>query len=379
MKSPNEIAMDEVIGALLDENTPLNPRYLYRFSDMTDKDLARLEKSWAKIPTWRRQALMEDIEDLGESDYLLSFEALARFALQDEDPKVRLFAVRTLWEYEERDLASIFLSRIKTEPDPEVRAGLASALGRYVYLGDIEELDELLMHEIEDYLLEVVQGNDESLVRRRALESLGYSHREAVNPLIEQAYNLEDKDWVSSALFAMGRSADEVWADKVLKMIASVTPGIRAEAARAAGALELTEAVAPLMEMLDDSDDDVRMAAIWSLSQIGGEGVRDVLEELEENTEDEDEMDFIEAALDNLDFTEELGSFSLLDVIPEEEDDGSGDSETLDDLSVNEDIELDDDELPDINSDDEDFGPEDELLDEPEDTDFLDDDEEDQD
>ena len=132
MKSPNEIAMDEVISALLDENNPLNPRYLYRFSDMTDKDLAQLKKSWEKIPGWRRQALMEDIENLGDSDFLLSFEALARFALKDEDPKVRLLAVRTLWEYEARDLALMFLNGLKTEPDPQVRAEMAAALGRYV-------------------------------------------------------------------------------------------------------------------------------------------------------------------------------------------------------------------------------------------------------
>jgi hypothetical protein len=339
MKSPNEISMRKVIDAMLDENTPLPPRYLYRFSDMTAEDLAQLERNWLSIPLWRRQALMEDVEDLGESDYLLSFEALARFALQDRDPKVRLLAVHTLWEYEERDLAAIFLGMIKTEPDPEVRAALASALGRFVYLGDIEELDEDMLQEIEDYLLGVVKGSDEPLIRRCALESLGYSHRTEVNPLILEAYNSKDKDWVGSALFAMGRSADEDWAEYVLKKIDNVIPSIRIEAARAAGALELAEAVDLLKEMLNDADEQARMAAIWSLSQIGGEGVRQALEELAENAEDEDDIDFIESALDNLSFTEEMESFSLLDVVPPdlagEEDEGTfievDDDETLDD------------------------------------------------
>jgi HEAT repeat protein len=318
MKSPNNISLDQVINALLDENKPLSPRYLYRFSDMSAEDLAQLKNNWQKIPLWRRQALMEDIEDLGESDYLLSFEALARFALKDADPKVRLNSVHTLWEYEERDLAIIFLEMLKTENSMEVRAALASALGRFVYLGDIEELDEALLHEIEDYLIGIVQGDDDTLVRRCALESLGYSHRQEVNPLIEQAYNSKEKDWVGSALFAMGHSAGEAWGDSVLKMISSVVPIIRTEAARAAGALELSEAVEPLLEMLKDSDEEARMAAIWSLSQIGGEGVRDSLEELQENVEDEDEIDFIESALDNLAFTEELESFPLFDVIPDD-------------------------------------------------------------
>ena len=338
MKSPNEISMAQVIDALLDENTPLHPRYLYRFSDMTPEDLAQLKNSWLRIPLWRRQALMEDVENLGESDYLLSFEALARYALRDKDAKVRLFAVHNLWEYEERDLASIFLRMLKTEPDADVRAALASALGRFIYLGDIEELDEDVLHEIEDYLFEVVKGTDETLVRRCALKSLGYSHRIEVNPLIEWAYNSKDKDWIGSALYAMGRTADEDWAEPVLKMFGHVVPTIRTEAARAAGALELEDAVDRLKEMLNDSDDQARMAAIWSLSQIGGEGVRQSLEELQKNAEDEEDIEFLETALDNLSFTVEMESFSLLDVIPdnldgnENEDliDAIDDGDTLD-------------------------------------------------
>jgi hypothetical protein len=338
MKSPNEISMGQVIDALLDENTPLAPRYLYRFSDLTPEDLVQLKNSWLKIPLWRRQALMEDVENLGESDYLLSFEALARFALRDKDAKVRLFSVHTLWEYEERDLASIFLSMLKTEPDADVRAALASALGRFVYLGDIEELDEDKLHEIEEYLFELVKGTDQPLVRRCALESLGYSHRPEVTPLIEWAYNSKDKDWVGSALYAMGRSADENWTRYVLKMLDNVVPTIRTEAARAAGALELADAIDQLKEMLIDTDEEARLAAIWSLSQIGGEGVRQALELLQENAGDEDDIDFIESALDNLSFTEEMESFSLLNVIPDDLDgdenedlvDTIDDGETLD-------------------------------------------------
>jgi HEAT repeat protein len=339
MKSPNEISMDQIMRALLDVNKPLQPRYLYRFSDMTPEDLDQLKQNWSRIPLWRRQALMEDVENLGESDYLLSFEGLARLALHDEDPKVRLLAVHTLWEYEERDLALIFLQMLRTEQDINVRAALASALGRFIYLGDIEELDEDVFHEIGEDLLRIVNGPEEPLVRRCALESLGYSPNEEVRALIEQAYNSKDKDWICSALFAMGRSADEAWSEPVMKMLNHVVPAIRCEAARAAGSLELGEAVEMLKEMLNDSDDQTRMAAIWSLSQIGGEGVRQSLEELQENAGDEEDIEFIESALDNLSFTEDMESFSMLDVIPydlngdDDEDllDNIDDGETLDD------------------------------------------------
>ncbi len=53
-------------------------------------------------------------------------------------------------------------------------------------------------------------------------------------------------------------------------------------------------------------DDEVRMAVIWALSKIGGEDVRETLEQLMEETDDEDEAELIEEAIDNLFFTERV-------------------------------------------------------------------------
>jgi HEAT repeat protein len=97
-------------------------------------------------------------------------------------------------------------------------------------------------------------------------------------------------------------------------------PLVRAEAASAAGDLEIKAAVPTLLELLEDVDSDVRMAAIWSLSQIGGDRVRRALENMLETTEDEDEANQIDTALENLDFTEEMNQLALLE-IPE---DGNG-------------------------------------------------------
>jgi HEAT repeat protein len=55
----------------------------------------------------------------------------------------------------------------------------------------------------------------------------------------------------------------------------------------------------------------VREAAIWSLSQVGGEEARRALNRLLRKA-DEDERDFIQDALDNLDFTEEMQDFSKI-------------------------------------------------------------------
>jgi len=220
----------------------------------------------------------------------------------------------------------------------EARAAAASALGMYIYLGEVEELPEKLLHHIEDNLLKVTQGNDVPLVRRRALESLGYSSRQEVLPLIQNAYASGKVDWLETALFAMGRSANKRWAKPVLEMLNSDTTSIRFEAARAAGELELTEATESLLELLQNEDMDMRMAAAWSLSQIGGGGVREVLEEMLEEAENEDEIELLEDALDNLTFTEEVQLFDLID-IPDEELEEEDLYEDLDQITENEDDE----------------------------------------
>lgn len=341
MQLPTEIPFQKLLDALLDTETPLNPRYLYRLSDLEAPELEQLRSAWPKIPTWRRQALLEDIEELNESDMLLSFDSLGRFALEDEDPRVRLLAVQILWESEETSLIPIFLRMMASDSDSQVRAASATALGRFVYAGELEEIPQRTLKKIEDALLGAVIGNDAVEVRRSALESLGYSSREEVPPLLEQAFASDDKFWKASALFAMGRSANPRWAPTILEMLHSNLPLLRSEAARAAGELEIAEAVEPLLELLDDPDDNTRQASIWSLSQIGGEGVRETLQNLYDQAEDEQELELLESALDNLTFNEGLQLIPMFDFpAPEDEEEEWYEAYDLEDF----DDELDEDE-----------------------------------
>jgi HEAT repeat protein len=182
-----------------------------------------------------------------------------------------------------------------------------------VQLGEFEDIPADVHHQIEDVLLEVLNGEEEPAVRRRALEALGFSSRDEVPVLIESSFNRQDPDWQASAIFAMGRSNDERWADSVLRMIASENHRIRLAAVQAAGELELKLARPLLLRLLEEEyHDAIAGAAIWSLSQIGGEDVRIYLQNLLDNVEDDDQAAFLEEALDNLAFTEDMASFDML-------------------------------------------------------------------
>jgi hypothetical protein len=117
-------------------------------------------------------------------------------------------------------------------------------------------------------------------------------------------------------------------------MLDDKRPAVRSEAVTAAGALGLKAAVQQLLEFLDDSDSQVRLASIWALSEIGGAGVREALTNMLLNTEDEEEAQLLEEALDNLSFTDGSGGFEILDV-------SDGDDEDDEDLFALEDDEVD--------------------------------------
>ncbi len=199
----------------------------------------------------------------------------------------------------------VYIKILETDTDPEVSAHAALALGQFVYYGELEEISQDSQRIAEESLLKTLKCAQSQLVQRSELESLGFSSREEIPALINSAYQKKEYEWVASALCAMGHSADsKKWESKILPMLHHQNSLVRTEAVRAAGELELKKARIPLLEMIEtNEDEEIIESVIWSLSQIGGEGVREVLEQLVENADDEEMAEFIQDALDNLDFT----------------------------------------------------------------------------
>jgi HEAT repeat protein len=313
MSDPSEVPFQTLLDALLDEDTPFNPRYLYRLSDLDQDDLDLFLDTWPRLPLWRRKALVEDLQELGLADTLLSFKRIGKNVISDEDAHVRCLAAQILWEFEDLNLAPLFLQLLDSDPEAEVRAAAATGLGQFVYLSAIDQLEEGKLHEIEDRLLEAILEDPAELVRRRALESVSFSSRDEVPVLIESAFSSNDQNMKASALIAMGRSMDPRWEMDILSMLNDKLPVLREEAARAVGEFEIEDAVPTIIELTEDGVENVRSAAIWSLSEIGGESARHALEKLFREVEDDQDADFLESALDNIAFTDGLQPFSLVD------------------------------------------------------------------
>ena len=356
---------DKIIDALLDPTTPFPPIHLHRFSDLSPNDLEKLQRSWGDIRADRRLALLEDLEELADSDTLVSFDDLSKFALDDPDPRVREVALRLLWENSEVRLVDKFLKMIDTDPDVNVRSTAATALGQFIYYGELEEIPEKTLHRIENKLLSITTDEQETKqLRRRALEAMGFSSRPEIKNLILKAYNSNDTEWLVTALFAMGRSANEAWIPSVVEMLDSENEEVLFEAVRAAGELEAGKARQTLIRIVKNqpSGSDIRLQGIWALSKIGGGKVRATLEALLELSEDDNEIDVLEDAIDNLHFTENFHRLAMMDYIPESEEEIL--QWALDgDLNIFEDEDEDEDDEEEEFFDDENYGDENFTLD----------------
>ncbi|MBI2757509.1 MAG: HEAT repeat domain-containing protein [Chloroflexi bacterium] len=323
-------SIHKIIDDLLDGRKELARRSLQEFSDIDPASLKTLMEAWPRIQPDRKRLLLEELYSLASDDTLVSFDDFARSMLADPDSQVRAGAIRLLDECEDVKLVPAFIKILTNDDSAETRAEASSSLGKFVQLGELEEISRKAQRQVEDALLAKVNSDDQLLVRRNALEALGYSSRTEVATVIESAYHRENPDWQASALFAMGRSADERWEDHVLSSLLDEIDIVRLAAVKAAGELGLESAQPVLFRLLEEEeDDDIAAAAVWSLSQIGGEDVRIYIQNLIDQSEDDEQVEFFEEALENLFFTEDLAKFDLLNL--------NADNEILDDIEEDED------------------------------------------
>jgi len=308
-----DIPFEKLIEALLDQSTPLQPKFLYRFSDLSGTELTQLKEVWPHIENHRRKGLLEDLEILVETNYLVSFDTVFQIGLSDTDATIRQISIRALWESDDPSLISEFLYILENDDSHSVQAQAAASLGHFVYLGELGRIHDEKLNLIVKKLIETLEKGISPVIGQNALESLGYSSHPKVPNLIENAYDSIGEDWLTSSLVAMGRSANEQWYPFIIDNLDHGDTQVRLAATQAAGNLAIPDALPILFELLNDEDDEIQMTAVWALSEIGGDEARETLENLLEDTENEEALELIEDALNNLIFNEDLQDFNIMD------------------------------------------------------------------
>lgn len=327
-----ELNFQNVLDHLLDSKKDIPAGHLSYYSDLDPKSLRLFLDVWSSVPQNRKLLLLDSLTAHLDEDTIVSYEDIGRSLLDDPDAEVRARALGLLAESDDPRLVDKLLNILQADGDLAPRMKAANLLGEFVLMGELEELDETRLHKIEEALIAVIRSDENPSLRRAAVEAFGYSGREEAVAILESAYEREDPLWVASALRAMGRSHDNRWNDSVISKLLDADPRIRHAAAEAAGELSIEEAGPIMLKMLEDEeeDDNVTMAAIWALSQIGGEDARAYILNMLDNTDDDDATEFLEDALENLDFNEELDKFDLLS-LDEDDDFSEFDEDDFDD------------------------------------------------
>jgi len=326
---PTKTTFQDVLNTLMDSKKSIPQGHLKYYSDLDPKSLQLFLETWRNIPPARKQTLLSKLSEYYEEDTLVAYEEIGKALLKDEDPNVRAQAIGLLAESEDPRLVDkvldIFVADMETAP----RLAALELLGEFLLLGEYEKIDKKFEREIEDALITVIRSEDDAALRRYSLEILAFSSRDEVPALIEAAFARADPAWVASALRSMGHSQDERWEADVLEKLLDDDPAIQAAAVEAAGILVIESSTLALIQILDDeeTDDDVTAAAIWSLSQIGGDEARAYLVGLADQTEDEELSDFLEEAIENLDFVEDLKNFNLLSFDDDDDDETDKDDD----------------------------------------------------
>ncbi len=249
-------AFRQLLDLLANESQPLKPEDVAGLSDLDADQTQDFSRSWVNLSDGRRLDILQESRKLADAQIELTFEAINRYALSDPAPEIRRVAIENLWESEDAALITPLLNALKDDDDAEVRGSAGSALGQFIYLGEMAKLRPETLNAIEDALLTAAHHDQNDRVRRRSLESLGYSSRTEVSELIVSAYQSGDEASMRTALRAMGRSADDIWAPNVLAQLHHPAPSIRLEAVQAAGELSMREAVGEILDLLEDVKDD---------------------------------------------------------------------------------------------------------------------------
>ena len=265
------MALGAVIDELINPEAELKPSLLSRLSALLPEQQEELREGWPDIPAPRRLEIVEGVIGMAEDDIELDFLPVLRDALQDDDAEVRAAAASGLWETDDRIVITPLLGLLETDESPTVRAAAASTLGHFVELAEAGKLIERDASRLQEALLRVLKDDEEeTIVRRRALEAIAPLSHPSIGGWVSWAYKCDDPSLRQSAVYAMGRTCDPVWLSVIVEEMESVDPAMRFEAANAARELADPEALPYLHELVGDLDTQVAMAAVHAIGGIGG-------------------------------------------------------------------------------------------------------------
>ena len=300
--------ISELIQALRRQQTASNTvvpsTVVYGLSELTADELKAVVPVWSSLSAVAKHRVLSALNEASEAMFELGFREIAMLSLGDKSNLVRAKAIDLLWTDETVESMQRLMSLAESDPDVKIRSRALEGLGRFILLGEYGDIPaelaaqaQALTHTIHKNMSEPVE------IRRRALEALANSSNSVVEQLILAAYADGNHELRIGAIFAMGRTCNQIWQNQLLNELENDNNEYVYEAIRACGQIQIPDSVQRIGELALSEDQEIQLMAIWSLGEIGGRHAFEILARLEENVTDEDLSAAIDEALDAAGFS----------------------------------------------------------------------------
>lgn len=251
---------------------------------------------------------LDALEALPTWEWPAGADAIVAEVLRGSDREARLRAARLAGHlYHDEGTVALLTDIAAAEPDPEVRARAAVALGPALEDCDTSlglpygtEVSEATFERACQVLERVARDPAlPKVVRRRALEGAVRAPRGWQEALIRRACGETDPEWRMTGVFCAARYPD--LHGLALEALDDAELEVRIEAVRAVGEIGAREEVARLIRLVEarDTPPDLRLAAVGSLGEMGVSQAVPALTSLL-SSDDADLADAAEAALEEI-------------------------------------------------------------------------------
>ncbi|MCY3799527.1 MAG: HEAT repeat domain-containing protein [Chloroflexi bacterium] len=283
---------------------------VYGLSELTGDELKAVVPIWSRLSAVAKHRVLSALNEASEAMFELGFREIALLSLGDKSSLVRAKAIGLLWTDESAETMRKLMRMAESDPEATIRSRALESLGRFILLGEYGDIPADLAAQAQTLTYTIHKNMSEPVeIRRRALEALSNSSHAAVEQLILAAYADGNHELRIGALFAMGRTCNEIWRDRLLAELENDEYEYVYEAIRACGQIQIADSVQRIGEFALSEDQEIQLMAIWSLGEIGGRQAFEILARLEQELADEEVAAVLDEALDAAGFS--LNSASL--------------------------------------------------------------------
>lgn len=274
------MGLDEFLNTLPeDDDAPLNYTSLSELSGLSTPEAEEFGRLWLEWSDERVLELVKRMVALCEEQPDVEFESVHKQGLLHPSPPVRMSSLAGLDESDDRSLIRPLCRMMTSDSSPAVRATAAESLAHLSALAQSGKLASKDEKSISDELFSVLDNDNElDAVKLKALEAVSVFGGDRLTPFLETAWSSGDLSARQSSIYAMGRTSDAKWADKIVKDLEHDVASVRYEATMAIGELGDESHLHALEGPLDDEDLTVQLAAISAVERIGGDIAKGMLE-----------------------------------------------------------------------------------------------------